>query len=322
MWICTQRALSVASLAMACACATAPPPAASEPNAELQTLRALQSEQAHQIEELETRIALLEADARNARGSGTSASVEPPPRSGDTIRIGERRELTAAQPAARPVGWGDETIGDAEDSRSTKRPRLKLYGQKGELREVPSRERAETASDAPAGRANLPSVPMVNETLPVVPLPQQRAAQLRAAEPASAADSGEAPRAEPVRPESPLASYRGALKLLRERRFDQALDAFSAFITANPHHALAANALYWRGEAHYAKREYAPALADFEAMLERFPRAEKAADALLKQALCLRQLGSEDKARDVFRRLRTDYPNSQAASMAAREGST
>jgi tol-pal system protein YbgF len=321
MWICTQRALSVASLAMACACATQPAPAAQAPSAELHSLRALQSEQAQHIEELETRIALLEADARSVR------SGDPPVRSGDTIRIGnEKHELTAAQPAARPVGWGDETIGDTDEQRSGKRPRLKLYGQKGELREVPTRERPEAAADAPASRANLPTVPTVSETLPVVPLPQQRAAQLRAADASPAAEGGasEPARAEPARPpgESPLASYRAALKLLRERHFDQALEAFSTFIASNPHHALAANALYWRGEAHYAKREYAPALADFEGLLERFPRAEKAADALLKQALCLRQLGSEDKARDVFRRLRTDYPNSQAASMAAREGST
>jgi tol-pal system protein YbgF len=319
MWICTQRALSVASLAMACACASQPAPAAQGPSAELEMLRTLQSEQAQHIEELETRMSLLEADARNAR------SADPPVRSGDAIHIGERREPTGAQPAARPVGWGDETIGDADEQRSSARPRLKLHGQKGELREVPSRERAEAAAETSASRPNLPSVPAVSETLPVVPLPEQRAAQLRAAG-GLAADGGgsESARAEVARPpgESPLSGYRAALKLLRERHFDQALDAFSAFIAANPHHALAANALYWRGEAHYAKREYAPALADFEGLLERFPRADKAADALLKQALCLRQLGSEDKARDVFRRLRTDYPNSQAASLAAREGST
>ena len=295
---------------------------------------ALQTEQARRIEELETRIALLEADARAARGGSGEATS----RGGETIRIGG--ELTSAPAAARSTGWGDETI-DAEESNG-KRPRLRLYGQKGEVREVPvrpgsarnvesgapgQRDRPLSAADS-VPRANMPSVPTVSETLPVVPLPEQRAAQLRAA----AAPSGNVPEPAAESPreaagleyarQHPVTSYRAALRLLRERRFEQAIDAFGMFIVANPQHALAANALYWRGEAHYAKREYAPALADFEGLMQRFPRAEKAADALLKTALCLRQLGSEDKARDVFRRLRTDYPNSQAASMAAREGST
>lgn len=305
---------------MACACASQQPTPVREPDSgELQSLQALHNEQARRIEELETRIALLEADARAARG-------EPSSRAGETIRIGA--EPASAPAAARSTGWGDETI-DAEESNG-KRPRLRLYGQKGEVRELPvrepaARERTLSAADS-LPRANMPSVPTVSETLPVVPLPEQRAAQLRAAAAPGGADSvPESPRdaagIESARAH-PVTSYRAALRLLRERRFDQAIDAFSTFIVANPSHALAPNALYWRGEAHYAKREYAPALADFEGLMQRYPRAGKAADALLKTALCLRQLGSEDKARDVFRRLRTDYPNSQAASMAAREGST
>jgi tol-pal system protein YbgF len=163
----------------------------------------------------------------------------------------------------------------------------------------------------------LPGVPVVSETLPVAPLPEQRAgSQLRSAAVAvaPAADSGGG--------EAELTRYRTGLRLLRERHFAEAAAAFGAFLEAHPSHELAASALYWRGEANYARRDYVAARAEFEALLTRFPRADKAADALLKLALCFRQLGAEDKAKDALRRLRADYPNSQAASTAAREGST
>ncbi|MEY4576346.1 MAG: hypothetical protein RL701_1049, partial [Pseudomonadota bacterium] len=194
--------------------------------------------------------------------------------------------------------------------RTRARPRLRLYGrQNGEL------------------QAALPAVPEVSETLPVAPLPSQRSiAQTRnvshvaaAAEPKlevagkSAVDDSA---------QGSLVNYLSGLRLVRERRYDDALAAFSAFIVDSPTQRMVPNAMYWRGEAHYAKREYAQARSQFEAVLAQYPQSEKASDALLKLALCFRQLGSEDQARGAFRRLRTEYPNSQAATIAAREGAT
>jgi tol-pal system protein YbgF len=116
--------------------------------------------------------------------------------------------------------------------------------------------------------------------------------------------------------------YRSALHLLRERRYDEALAAFDTFITTHANHALAANALYWRGEAHYAKRDYKLAREAFDALLTRFAKSDKAADSLLKVGLCLRRMGDETQAKIYFRRVQTEFPNTQAAQLASREGST
>jgi tol-pal system protein YbgF len=288
--------LLAATLAASWSCAGQQHPGehAEDDAALLASMRDKQAEQARRIEELESRIALLEADARNTRaadgGGGSSA---------ETIRIGAREApaLTAAH--AAPVTPANDDGGEEEAARGVKRPRLRLYGSKS------GGEYEKPATD----RAALPVVPTVNETLPVVPLPEQRAAQLRASAAPSGAEAG-------------IIAYRAALKLLLERQYDQAITAFADFMAQHPRNGLVGNALYWRGEAHYAKRDYAPALADFEALLERDPRGDKAADALLRSALCLRKLGSEDKAREALRRLRSDFPNSQAATLAAREGST
>jgi tol-pal system protein YbgF len=280
-----QRVVMLASLLTPlAACAGAPPtPKPSHAqglDAEQHALAARQLEQARHIAELEARISLLEADARQTRETAV-----PTQRSTETIRIG----ATRVAPPEPPVAWtaAEEEPLTAADNRRL--PNLRLYGR---------------PSPGAANREPLPAVPVVTETLAVVPLPGQRAKDQSAGR------------------EDATAGYRNALRLLQERHFDQALTAFSAFVAANPSHALVPKALYWRGEARYAKREYSQALSEFEALLARFPESDKAPDALLKVALCFRHLGDEEKAQASFRRLRATYPNSQAASIASREGST
>lgn len=278
-----------ASATLLAGCASAAP--ATKPaavlSAEQRALDARQQEQARRISELEARIALLEADARQTRDV-------TPLRSGETIRIGMARPTAPEVPVAEASAPIDTPAPRASNGRVQS---LRLYGK--------------PAAGAASNREALPPLPIVNETLPVVPLPEQRAKAQSAAQERIRDGNDGAP-----------AEYRTALHLLQERRFDEALNGFSAFIAANPAHALVHKALYWRGEARYAQRQYAEALSEFEAVLGRFPQSDKAPDALLKMALCFRHLGAEDKAQTSFRRLRATYPNSQAASIATREGST
>jgi tol-pal system protein YbgF len=249
----------------------------------LKELARTQNEQARRIGELEARLALLETDARRARGFSDKSS--------STVRIGEKEpsdeaneelSLTAAPPAdPGPV--------------NPRRPNLKLHGR--------TRGRG-------ADSADLPPIPVTNETLPVVPLPQDRSRARQAESDATAVS------------DSPTSDYRAALHLVRERRFEDAALALSKFVSDNPNHALVDRAMYWLAEVRYATRDYREALAGFEKVLERFPNSEKAPDALYKLGMCWRRLGSEDKARSYFRRLRSEFPNSDAASLASREGST
>jgi tol-pal system protein YbgF len=298
MRIRTHRVALAMSLALTCGCAGSAPGAtvhtAHESGAEAE-LRVRLAAQSQRLEELEARIALLEADARQAReGSGK------PLRSGETVRIGTPTDLVSTAP---PRTAADDDRSD-DATPATRTPHLRLYGRQ--------------ASDSTREREPLPSVPIVSEKLPVAPLPSSHSLDVHAPEQSAkaAAVSGEASD------DAGTDDYRTALRLLRERNFDAALAALSAFLTANPKHALVHHALYWRAEVLYSKRDYAQALSEFEALGQRFPQSEKAPDALLKVALCFRHLGAADKAQAAFRRLRANYPNSQAASIASREGST
>ncbi|HET8939794.1 MAG TPA: tol-pal system protein YbgF [Polyangiales bacterium] len=290
MRIRTHGVATAAALALMSACATAPAPASESTtaNAELSALRTQQLDQTKRIAELEARLSLLEADARRARDDDT------PLRSGDAVRIGPQSvELTSHVSASQEPAVSDDELDGG------KRPSLRLYG---------NSNGTVAAGGGGAKRASLPAIPEVSERLPVVPLPEQRAAKVVRGAAASS--------------EGALPSYRKGLRALQERRYDEALMQFAAFVEQNPRHDLVASALYWRGEALYAKRDYNSASKEFEALLERFPAAARVPDALLKLGLSLRKLGARDQADDAFLRLRTDYPNSQAAEAAAREGST
>jgi tol-pal system protein YbgF len=290
MRIRTHGVATAAALALMSACATAPAPAAESTtaNAELSALRAQQLDQTKRIAELEARLSLLEADARRDR-DGSSAL-----RSGESVRIGGPAvQLTSQLSAPQEVAASDEDLDDG------KRPSLRLYGHGST---------SGAASGGGGQRANLAPIPVVNERLPVVPLPEQRAAK--------------ALRGSATSPDASVQSYRKGLRALQDRRYDEALSLFAAFVAQNPRHDLVASALYWRGEALYAKRDYTGASKEFEALLERFPAAARVPDALLKLGLSFRKLGALDQADDAFQRLRTNYPNSQAAEAAAREGST
>lgn len=166
-------------------------------------------------------------------------------------------------------------------------------------------------STAPAESWTAPSIPPgVAGTLPVVPLPEASAPE---PVPASAA----APQSA-----DPRASYRAALALLRERRFEEAAEAFGDWAAAFPEHPLLESALYWQGEAHYAERHYAEALERFEAVATRFPGTDRLADVLVKIGLCRRHLGDAAGARTYFERVRAEFPGTSAARLVPAEGAS
>ena len=47
-------------------------------------------------------------------------------------------------------------------------------------------------------------------------------------------------------------------------RFDEALTSLTDFLSRYPDHEYADNALYWRGEIFYARRQYADAAREFD----------------------------------------------------------
>lgn len=221
---------------------------------------------------------------QEARLSRESGPMKPT----ETVRIGRHvRDAEAEAVLASTTherGPADERV-----------PSLRLVG-----------ESRDEEWSAPLPRPGMPA------SLSVVPLPAATSGSATAPVPVAPANAGDDTRAR----------YRAALKLVRERDFEHALEALGQFLAEHPNDALTDDAMYWRGEAHYAQRRYREALDAFAEVLARFPTGSRVPDALLKVGMCHHRLGDATSARAYFRRVREEYPDTEAARLVPEEGST
>lgn len=112
--------------------------------------------------------------------------------------------------------------------------------------------------------------------------------------------------------------YNSAMNLYKTRKYEQAEQAFNAFLQANPSGVLAPNALYWKGETFYARGNYPQAIFAFKEVQTRYPKHAKAPDALLKTAMSYDKLGDVANADLHYLVLREDFPASSAAKRTPR----
>ncbi len=108
-------------------------------------------------------------------------------------------------------------------------------------------------------------------------------------------------------------TYERGLSQVQGKQLDKGLDTLAGFLVKWPDHPYAENAMYWRGEAYYAKGDYLKAAEQFEAVVARFNGGSKAPDALLKLGMCHDKLGAPQRAQEYWDRLRNEYPKSDAA---------
>ena len=102
---------------------------------------------------------------------------------------------------------------------------------------------------------------------------------------------------------SPEEQYSAAFSLLEEARYEEAHDAFSLFIDANPEHGLAQNSAYWRAESLYARKMYPEAAKSYALNLRQYPEGRKAPDNMVKLGMALLKLGRSEEACRAFAQL-------------------
>lgn len=137
---------------------------------------------------------------------------------------------------------------------------------------------------------------------------------------APAATAAASPQANPVAdtPATPAErdAYQKAFDMLRELRYEQAIDGFRAFLKSYPAGRYAPSAQYWLAEAYYARREFPMAITEYQALRSRYPSSTKTPEALLKIGYCYSVLGKKDEARGAFNELVKNYPQSPEAQQA------
>ncbi len=130
----------------------------------------------------------------------------------------------------------------------------------------------------------------------------------------------------PVKPEAPSAptepavsdrvAYQQAFTLVRERKFDESVQAFEQFIQTYPTSDNLANAYYWIGEVKLAQQQLDSAKVAFETVVSQFVGHRKRPDALYKLGVVMDRLGDAAAQQSSFKQLLDEYPKSSAAGLA------
>ena len=115
----------------------------------------------------------------------------------------------------------------------------------------------------------------------------------------------------------PKSLYDYALGLYNQKKYTESKEKFADFLNRFPEDALAANAQYWTGETYYALKDYRKALEAFLMVRSNYSKSNKVPDAILKAGYSYNLLGERNEAITLLNGLVRNYPDSQAATLAA-----
>lgn len=110
-------------------------------------------------------------------------------------------------------------------------------------------------------------------------------------------------------PGAPRDRYEIAFQHLQKGEYDKAATEFNAFVKANPDNPLSSNALYWLGETHYYRKDYAEAARVFLDGYKRYPKGSKAPDDLFKLGKSLAAMNEKQPACAAWNKLLKSFPS-------------
>ncbi|NKF52444.1 tol-pal system protein YbgF [Shewanella sp. WXL01] len=116
------------------------------------------------------------------------------------------------------------------------------------------------------------------------------------------------------------ASYEAAVNLvLKERKYEEAIPAFSQFIAQYPQSSYAPNANYWLGQLLYNKGSLDEAKAAFVIVVDKYPQSSKRGDSLVKLGMIAEKQNDKAGASALYNSVLKEYPNSASARLAKQQ---
>ena len=111
-------------------------------------------------------------------------------------------------------------------------------------------------------------------------------------------------------------AYTNAFDMMKNRRFDESVDAFNQMIGDYPNGQYTPNAFYWLGELYLARTESEKARQSFAQVVNLYPDHQKVPDALYKLGVVYHRLGDDSRSLEYLNRVQADYPETSAAGLA------
>jgi tol-pal system protein YbgF len=124
------------------------------------------------------------------------------------------------------------------------------------------------------------------------------------------------PAPAPAQAGDPMETYQAAYRDYQRGNFDLAIEGFGEFVAGNPRSDLADNASYWIAESLFSQKKYREAIAQFDAVVNRYPKSDKVPGALLKKGYAYINVGEQAQGVVQLRYVLHEHPKSPEASLA------
>ncbi|MEZ4749245.1 MAG: tetratricopeptide repeat protein [Bdellovibrionota bacterium] len=115
------------------------------------------------------------------------------------------------------------------------------------------------------------------------------------------------------------ASYASGKALFDKGNFSEAIDVLEAVMQSKPSLVDKKNTLYLLAEAYYANKQYGQAAIEYSQFKKSFPKDNRVAKSIYRQANCFRNLGKTKEAALFYQELLDGYPKSTYAPRARKE---
>jgi tol-pal system protein YbgF len=131
--------------------------------------------------------------------------------------------------------------------------------------------------------------------------------------PAKPIGSGSSPSSSPVPAGAPSADtlYSNGLRDITSGKYDLASSEFQDYLKYYGDTDLASNAQFYLGEIAYSQKQYEQAVAEYEKVLNNYPKSFKLAPARLKKGMALIELGQKTAGVRELREVVKRYPGTE-----------
>lgn len=110
--------------------------------------------------------------------------------------------------------------------------------------------------------------------------------------------------------------YQQAQGTLAKQDYAAALEQFNAYLQRYPNSENASNAQFWKAKALQGMEQYEPAIAEFGKVRTNYANSSKVPYAMHQQAVCHGRLGQTERAIELFQEVIKDFPMTPAADQA------
>jgi tol-pal system protein YbgF len=113
--------------------------------------------------------------------------------------------------------------------------------------------------------------------------------------------------------------YKEGFDAYQKGAYEDAVQVFSRFVKQNADGPLTPNAYYWMGESYMNLKNYEKAIVQFQELVDRFPKNDKAGRAMLRQAEAFSALGDKKSSTTLLKRIVELFPKTEEALVAERK---